>query len=48
MKTKEKVMTATEFKAKYPDWTPDAESVLTMLGTAGIAECRRIEREVAA
>lgn len=34
--------------AKYPDWTQDAESVLAMLGTAGIAECRRIEHEVAA
>jgi hypothetical protein len=34
--------------AKYPDWTQDAESMLAMLGTAGIAECRRIEREVAA
>ena len=34
--------------AKYPDWTQDAESVLAMLGPAGIAECRRIERGVAA
>ena len=34
--------------AKYPDWTQDGESVLAMLGPAGIAECRRIEREVAA
>jgi hypothetical protein len=34
--------------AKYPDWTQDAESMVAMLGTEGIAECRRIEREVAA
>ena len=34
--------------AKYADWTQDAESMLAMLGPAGIAECRRIEREVAA
>jgi hypothetical protein len=34
--------------AKYPNWTQDAESILAMLGPAGIAECRRIEREVAA
>ena len=34
--------------AKYPDWTQDGESVLAMLGPEGIAECRRIEREVAA
>jgi hypothetical protein len=34
--------------AKYPDWTRDAESTLAMLGPVGIAECRRIERELAA
>jgi hypothetical protein len=34
--------------AKFPDWTQDAESMLAMLGPEGIAECRRIEREVAA
>ena len=34
--------------SKYPDWTQDAESMLAMLGPSGIAECQRIEREVAA
>jgi len=34
--------------AKFPNWTQNSESMLAMLGPAGIAECRRIEREMAA